>query len=119
ALDLAAGLLCSAPSGDRPCRQCRSCRLVDLGSHSDLHRLGPVGPGRQIVIGGPGARFPGVRDLIGELTLMPVEGGARIAIIEAADRMNEDAQSALLKTLEEPPAGAVIVLCADQEDRLL
>ena len=50
---------------------------------------------------------------------MPVEGGARVAIIEAADRMNEDAQSALLKTLEEPPAGVTIVLCADQEARLL
>ena len=33
--------------------------------------------------------------------------------------MNEDAQTALLKTLEEPPAGVVIVLCADQEERLL
>ena len=42
-----------------------------------------------------------------------------MAIIEAADRMNEDAQSALLKTLEEPPAGVTIVLCADQEARLL
>ena len=50
---------------------------------------------------------------------MPVEGGARVAVIEGADRMNEDAQSALLKTLEEPPAGVVIVLCADQEDRLM
>jgi DNA polymerase-3 subunit delta' len=50
---------------------------------------------------------------------MPVEGGARVAIIEHADRMNEDAQSALLKTLEEPPAGVTIILCADQEARLL
>ena len=50
---------------------------------------------------------------------MPVEGGARVAIIEGADRMNEDAQSALLKTLEEPPAGVTIVLCADHEARLL
>jgi hypothetical protein len=72
-----------------------------------------------VVIGGPDARYRGVRELIVELSLMPVEGGARVAIIEGADRMNEDAQSALLKTLEEPPAGVVIVLCADQEDRLL
>jgi DNA polymerase-3 subunit delta' len=42
-----------------------------------------------------------------------------VAIIEGADRMNEDAQSALLKTLEEPPAGVTIALCADQEARLL
>lgn len=119
ALDLAAGLLCTAAPADRPCRSCRACRLVDHGSHPDLHRLGPEGPGRQVVIGGPDARYRGVRDLVGELLLMPVEGGARVAIIEGADRMNEDAQSALLKTLEEPPAGVTIVLCADQEARLL
>ena len=119
ALDLAAGLLCTAEPDARPCRSCRACRLVEKGGHPDVHRLGPVGPGRQVVIGGPGARYRGVRELIGELALLPVEGGARVAIIEGADRMNEDAQSALLKTLEEPPAGVVIVLCADQEDRLL
>ena len=79
----------------------------------------PAGPGRQVVIGGPEAKFRGVKDLIVELQLMPVEGGARVAIIESADRMNEDAQSALLKTLEEPPAGVTILLCADQEARLL
>jgi DNA polymerase-3 subunit delta' len=120
ALDLAAGLLCTAdPADRRPCRECRACRLVEHGTHPDLHRLGPVGPGRQVVIGGPDARFRGVRDLITDLALMPVEGGRRVAIIEGADRMNEDAQSALLKTLEEPPAGVTIVLCADREWRLL
>jgi DNA polymerase III delta' subunit len=119
ALDLAAGLLCTADATERPCRACRACRLVEHGSHPDLHLLGPAGPGRQVVIGGPDAKYRGVKDLIGELQLMPVEGGARVAIIEAADRMNEDAQSALLKTLEEPPAGVTIILCADAEARLL
>src|SRR4051812_17617656 len=119
ALDLAAGLLCTAAPVERPCRACRGCRLVEHGSHPDLHRLGPAGPGRQVVIGGPDAKYRGVKDLITELQLMPVEDGARVAIIEAADRMNEDAQSALLKTLEEPPAGVTIVLCADAEARLL
>ena len=119
ALDIAAGLLCTAALEARPCRACRACRLVEHGSHPDLHRLGPAGPGRQVVIGGPDAKYRGVKDLVGELVLMPVEGGARVAIIEGADRMNEDAQSALLKTLEEPPAGVTILLCADQEARLL
>ena len=119
AIDLAAGLLCTADLVSRPCRACRACRLVDSGGHLDLHRLGPVGPSRQVVIGGPDAKFRGVRDLVSELALMPVEGGARVAVIEGADRLNEDAQSALLKTLEEPPAGVTIILCADQEGRLL
>ncbi|HEY7132665.1 MAG TPA: hypothetical protein VH440_10460, partial [Candidatus Limnocylindrales bacterium] len=60
-----------------------------------------------------------VRRLALDLSLLPVEGGARVAIIERADRMGDDAQTALLKTLEEPPSGVTIVLCADDEDRLM
>jgi DNA polymerase III subunit delta' len=120
ALDLAAGLLCTAVDpAARPCGTCRACRLVGSGSHPDVHRLGPEGPGRQVVIGGSGSKVRGIRDLIAELALLPVEGGARVAIVESAQRMNEDAQAALLKTLEEPPAATTIVLCADAEEPLL
>jgi DNA polymerase-3 subunit delta' len=121
AVDLAAGLLCDAPEpADRPCRECRGCRLVDRGTHADLHRLAPAGPGLQVRIGDRGNPEPGtVRRLIADLALLPVEGGRRVAIIERADRLNEDAQSALLKILEEPPAGVTIVLCADRDDLLL
>jgi DNA polymerase III delta' subunit len=113
AMDLAAGLLCLAPSpADRSCRACRGCRLVASGNHPDLHRLTPSGPGDQV-------RIDAIRGLVAELALLPIEGGARVAVIERAHRMNEDAQNALLKTLEEPPSGVVIVLCADDEDRLL
>ena len=120
ALDLAAGLLCTDDDpAARPCGRCRSCRLVAHGAHPDLHLLGPEGAGRQVVIGGSGSKVRGVRDLISELALLPVEGGARVAIIESAHRLNEEAQAALLKTLEEPPSGATIVLCADAEEALL
>ncbi len=93
--------------------------MVAHGGHPDLHLLGPEGSGGQIVIGGRDAKVRGVRDLIDDLAMMPMEGGARVAVISAAQRMNEDAQGALLKTLEEPPARVTIVLCADDEDRLL
>ncbi|TAK01332.1 MAG: AAA family ATPase [Chloroflexota bacterium] len=118
ALDIAAALLCVADDvAARPCRTCRGCRMVDHGNHPDVHRLAPSGAGSAISIGGRGER--GVRDLVSDLALLPVEGGARVAIIEAAQRMSEDAQSALLKTLEEPPAGTTVLLCADDEERLL
>lgn len=124
ALDLAAGLLCQTPDpAARPCRDCRGCRLVDAGTHPDLHWLRPVGNGGQIIIGKPedvrDARLPrGVRHLVHDLMLLPVEGAARVAIIESAHRMNDDAQGALLKTLEEPPAGVTVILTADEETRL-
>jgi DNA polymerase III delta' subunit len=121
ALDLAAGLLCDDPDpAARPCRACRGCRLVERGRHPDVHRLAPAGPGDQIRIGTRDRPEDGtVRRLASDLVLLPVEGGARVAIVERADRLTDDAQTALLKTLEEPPAGVTIVLCADDEDRLL
>jgi DNA polymerase-3 subunit delta' len=113
ARDLAMGLLCQAPDpAARPCGGCRGCRQVASGNHPDLHQLSPEGPGGQIGIGR-------IRELGGDLALMPVEGGARVALVEGAQRLNEDAQNAMLKLLEEPPPGVVIVLCADDEERLL
>ncbi len=113
ALDLAAGLTCTAAQPvDRPCRSCPSCHKVAHGNHPDLHRITPEGAGEQI-------RLPQVQALISELALLPMEAQIRVAIIESADRLNPDAQNALLKTLEEPVGAACIVLCADDPATLL
>jgi DNA polymerase III delta' subunit len=118
--DIATALLClEADPALRPDRTCRACRAVEHGNHPDVHRLEPTGAGAVIPIGGPGREERGVRDLVRELALLPVEGGARVAIIGSADRMTEDAQAAFLKTLEEPPAGTVLLLTASDEERLL
>ncbi|MFN8629322.1 MAG: DNA polymerase III subunit [Chloroflexota bacterium] len=121
AMDLAAGLLCSGAAGaDRPCRTCRTCRMVEHGNHGDLHVIEPTGAGMQIPIGKEDSPEPGsVRHLIGELVLLPIEGGQRVAIVRDADRMNDDGQGAILKTLEEPPPGTTLILCTDDEERLL
>ncbi len=113
ALDLAAGLLCSAGDPlDRPCRDCPGCRKVAHGNHPDLHRLAPEGAGEQI-------RLPQVQTLASELALIPMEGPLRVALIESAHRLNPDAQNALLKTLEEPVGAACIMLCADDPGSIL
>lgn len=118
AYDVAAALLCRVDDpAARPCRACRGCRALEHGNHPDLHVLSPTGPGQVIPIGGREER--GVRDLVRELALMPVEGGVRVAVVADADRMTDDAQAAFLKTLEEPPAGTVLVLTATDEERLL
>ena len=113
ALDLAAGLLCLAEDSlARPCRACAACRKVDHSNHPDVHSLVPDGAGQQIRVGQ-------VHQLAAELALLPLEGRYRLAIIEHAQRLNQDAQNALLKTLEEPPARAVLVLAADDSANLL
>ena len=113
ALDLAAGLLCSAPDpARRPCRECVACRKVEHGNHPDVHRLAPEGAGGQVRLGR-------IQELQSALSLMSMEGRFRVAIVEQADRLNPDAQNAFLKTLEEPPPGVSIVLAAEDESPLL
>ena len=119
ARDVAAALLCTEDGSPAPCGACRACVRVASGNHPDLHLLRPSGPGGQVRIGGPTSPEPGVRELIADLALRPAEGSVRVAVIESAHRMNEDAQNALLRTLEEPSPGVVFLLCADDEDRLL
>lgn len=60
-----------------------------------------------------------VRDLSRFLRLTSAGGGRRVAIIDAADEMNINAQNALLKILEEPPANAMLLLISHAESRLL
>lgn len=113
ALDLAAGLLCLADDSQlRPCRDCSACRRVVGARHPDLHVLAPEGAGEQIRIGP-------VQALVSDLSLTAMEGRFRIALITAAQRMNLDAQNALLKTLEEPGPATCLVLCADEAAPLL
>jgi len=113
ALDLAAGMLClDANPAARPCRVCAACRKVEHGNHPDLHRLAPEGAGQQIRVGQ-------VQALAAELALLPLEGRFRLAIVEHAQRLNLDAQNALLKTLEEPPSDVCLILAADDSSTLL
>jgi DNA polymerase-3 subunit delta' len=113
ALDLAAGLLCTDDEPSRrPCRACAACRKVEGATHPDLHLLAPEGAGEQIRLGQ-------VQALASELALTAMEGRFRIAVISAAQRLNPDAQNALLKTLEEPGPATCLVLCADDAAPLL
>jgi DNA polymerase-3 subunit delta' len=113
ALDLAAGCLCLVDDPDlRPCRSCAACRRVVAGTHPDVHFVAPEGAGEQIRLGQ-------VQRLATELSLTAMEGRFRIAIVASAQRLNPDAQNALLKTLEEPGPATSLVLCADDDAPLL
>ena len=110
---LAKSLLCEHPGIDgEPCCQCRSCRLFDAGSHPDFQLTQPLDVGKEITVGA-------IRELVAYQTLTPQYGRGRVAIIEPAERMNGNAANALLKTLEEPTAGTVLLLVAARPAMLL
>lgn len=112
ARDAVATLMCGAPVDGGPCGACRSCRLIASGSHTDLVVISPTGVSNTI-------KIDQIRTLAAGLALFSVEGGRRIALIECADLMNEDAQNALLKTLEEPPSRTHVILAAAEDSRLM
>ncbi len=102
--------LCDAP-GAGPCGVCPSCRLHDAGTHPDLRRVGLVEEKKQILV-------DHVRELIGSLTLKSYRGRRKVAIIDPADALNPSSANALLKTLEEPSAGALLILTVARPERL-
>ncbi|WP_025321287.1 DNA polymerase III subunit delta' [Deferrisoma camini] len=113
AREVARALLCGeagALARGEGCGACRSCRRLDSGNHPDLHVLVPRGARVGV---------EEVRALQESLSFRPFEGGRRVAIIPDAFRLTREASNALLKTLEEPPAGTHLVLTAHHRDQLL
>lgn len=108
---LTATALCEAPAAEGACGQCQSCHLVQAGTHPDLFVLQPEEAGKQI-------RVDSVRDLIEFINLSSRYGRAKVALIEPADAMNISSANSLLKTLEEPPAGTLLILVSSQPHRL-
>lgn len=117
---LAAALLCEADL-EEGCGICPSCRLVESGGHPDLlvvERLlkkSPSGPDDLR----PFITVDQIRQLSRVASMAPRQGGRRLFIIDPADRMNAEAQNALLKTLEEPPGPSVLILIASRAYLLL
>ncbi len=125
--------LCAAPGPDGlPCGTCRPCEWRAAGHHPDMLRLGrdvelPSDASAEDV-GEKGAKksersrgiaVGDVRELIAFMQVNANGGEGRCAILAPADSMNAAASNALLKILEEPPAGAAIVLASAHETRLL
>ncbi len=103
AFAFAALILCEEGGADA-CGRCRSCGMLARGFHPDLV-LVETEPDKKVL------RVELVRIMEQKLALTAVGGkGVKVAIIRDAEEMNKAAQSALLKTLEEPPANSVLVL---------
>ena len=113
---IAAAAVCTGP-GPRPCGQCRHCRKVAAGIHPDVITVGRLEDDK-----GRTKREIGVdqiRSLSADAYIMPNEAQRKVYIIREAETMNIPAQNAALKLLEEPPLGAVFLLCTTNPSQLL
>lgn len=130
----AASLLCEAPQGHLACGTCAACHWLRQGNHPDFRALRPdavaltegawseaedaaaggakKAPSREI-------RVEQVRELETWVNTATHRGGLRIILLYPAQALNVISANALLKLLEEPPAGTVFLLVADNLDRLL
>ncbi len=104
-------LLCEK-QGPEPCNECHSCRQANSGNHPDIIRVTHEKPNSISV---DDIR----RQVNDDIQIKPYQGPWKIYIIAEADLMTVQAQNALLKTIEEPPAYAVIFLLTENAEALL
>jgi DNA polymerase III subunit delta' len=102
---LAMALLCEVrPSSELdPCGTCPGCVQAAAGTHPDLIETARPAEKHELPISV-------IRELCDQFGLKPARGARKIAILDDADDLNEEASNAFLKTLEEPPPGAVLIL---------
>ncbi len=113
AMYMARYLLCrSEAKENRPCGNCHSCTLVESGNHPDLITVTHEKPNTVSV--------DDIREqVIESMDVRPYYGGRKIYIIPDAELMKKEGQNALLKTIEEPPPYALIILIAKNKELLL
>ena len=98
-------------TGSSDAGETRRRALLDPSPHPDLVWLKPVGMSHAVA---------DVREqVIHQAPLSPFEGRNRVFVIEAADQLNEESQNAMLKTLEEPPPHAHLILLASDSEAVL
>lgn len=110
AVTLAKALNCLKGEQGDSCDRCVACVKITKGIHPDVHLVSPEGATLKI---------DQIRTLTQEATLRPYEGRRKVFILDQAETMTEQAQNALLKTLEEPPGATVLVLIAPEASALL
>lgn len=108
---MAAALVCCSDEKKRPCGVCPHCRKVHGGIHPDV-----------ITVEGEGGKpinVAQVRALRADAYVRPNEAERKVYVLVDADKMNDSAQNAMLKLLEEGPAYAAFLLLAEHGGRLL
>ncbi len=96
----------------RPCGVCRSCKLIASGNHPDMMYS-------ELDSGTGALKIEEIRSVTQRIALKPYEARYRIAIFRDFDHARPQAQDALLKTLEEPPPQALLLVLAPSTESLL
>lgn len=111
AREFAKSLNCYVEDEDN-CNKCSSCIRIEQNKHPDILLVYPIGKKRQI-------RIEHIRQLQKFVSMKPYEGRTKIVIIQDAHTLNIESGNALLKTLEEPPPGSIIILITHSPETLL
>ena len=113
-LKLANFIACAAvcTSDSAPCGECRECHLANVGSHPDITYIESA-EGKKIL------SVSQIRELRADAFVRAHSAAHRVFIIKDANRMNAQAQNALLKVLEEPPGNVVFILLTPSKTMLL
>lgn len=123
AIAFAQSLSClNPPSRGVPCLECRSCRKISRGVHPDVQTVSletQAAAAEKAGTRNTALTIETIREVCSMAGLRPMEGQWRILIIDDAETMQDVAQEALLKTLEEPPGFMVMMLLSDDAEALL
>lgn len=111
AVQLAQALLCDQPQRGVACGTCHGCMLFSVGNHPDFSGIGLVEDAKIIAI-------DQIRALGDFLSLRPHTARHKVVLISPAEAMNLNAANSLLKLLEEPPLGSILLLVANHPARL-
>ena len=113
ALRFAQALNCQTPlDAGIPCGQCRDCKQIEAMQHADLTVVQAESEGGTL-------KVDQIREARRMLTFKPYQSKYRVAIFLRFQEANDNAANALLKTLEEAPSYAVLILTADNPEQLL
>lgn len=110
ALEFTKAILCQE-QGVGACDKCLTCRKIDHSNHPDV-RIISIEEGNSI-------KIDQIRELQKDIAYKPYESHRKVYIITDADKVTTEAANSLLKTLEEPPDHGVIILLAEEVDKLL